>query len=66
MISILNRPFTTSEIINNIKSVKNNKAVGIDFIRNEYIKSFSDKLINIYEKLFNIILIQIRMIYNHK
>ena len=34
MNNILNRPFISSEIINTIKSLKNNKAVGIDSIRN--------------------------------
>ena len=56
MNNVLNRPFTSSEIMNTIKSLKNNKAVGIDSIRNEYIKSSSDKLVHIYEKLFNTIL----------
>ena len=50
MNNILNRPFTSSEIMNTIKSLKNNTAVGIDSIRNEYIKSSSDKLVHIYEK----------------
>ena len=52
MNNILNRPFTSSEIMNIIKSLRNNKAVGIDYMRNKYIKSSSDKLVNIYEKLF--------------
>ena len=39
---ILNRPSTTSQKINTMKSLKSNKA-GQDYKRNEYIKTPKDK-----------------------
>jgi len=54
--SILDTPIISDEIIQCIKNLKNNKAMGDDQILNEYIKSTSDYMINIYTKLFNVIL----------
>ena len=46
---------TKEEILKCIQKLRNEKACGEDEIINEYIKSTSNQLINIYEKLFNII-----------
>ena len=54
--SILNQPFTENEIRNFVKTLKNNKAAGIDGILNEFIKHTIDLLIPLYMKLFNKIL----------
>ena len=54
--SALNQPFTETEIRNFVKSLKNNKAAGIDGILNEFIKHTIDILITLYVKLFNKIL----------
>ena len=54
--SILNQPFTENEIRNFVKTLKNNKAAGIDGILNEFIKHTIDLLIPLYIKLFNKIL----------
>ena len=34
-----NLDFTVEEVLDNIKSLKNNKSEGVDFIKNEYIKN---------------------------
>ena len=54
--SDLNRPFTNDEVMYCIKNLKNNKAAGEDLIINEFLKSTADMLINVYVKLFNIVL----------
>ena len=54
--SVLNDPFEFSEILNNIKKLKNNKSAGLDLIKNEFIKKSSPHLIDFYCKLFNLIL----------
>ena len=41
--NILDKPITCDEILNCIKKLKNNKAMGDDLILNEYLKSISDK-----------------------
>lgn len=53
---ILNSPITRKEIRACIKKLKNNRAVGQDKIRNEYIKITIDVFMPIYLKLFNLIL----------
>lgn len=54
--SQLNNPITANEIEMAIKSLKLNKASGIDNIINEYLISMKHLLLPTYEKLFNIIL----------
>jgi hypothetical protein len=38
-----------------MKKFKNNKACGDDLVINEYIKSITEKFIELYEKLLNLI-----------
>ena len=52
----LNAAITEEEVICAIKALKNGKAVGIDEVRNEFIKHSSPLLISIYCKLFNKVL----------
>ena len=52
----VNQPITESEILKNVKLLKNNKASGIDNIVNEHIKSTVYLFLPIYCKLFNVIL----------
>lgn len=52
----LNGPITDAEILNVIKRAKLNKAVGLDSICNEYIKSTSDFMVPLYTKIVNVIL----------
>ena len=52
----LNVNFTTKEIADVIKTLKNNKACGIDMIRNEFIKNCSKDVIEVITNLFNLIL----------
>ena len=52
----MNQPITESEILKNVKLLKNNKASGIDNIVNEHIKLTVYLLLPIYCKLFNVIL----------
>ena len=54
--SNLNRYFTETEIRNFVNKLKNNKAVGIDRILNEFIKCSIELMIPLYVKLFNKIL----------
>ena len=51
----LNQTITASEILLNIKSLKNNKAAGFDLIVNEHIKSTAQIMLPVYTKLFNLI-----------
>ena len=51
----LNQTITAPEILSNIKSLKNNKAAGIDSIVNEHIKSTAEIMLPVYTKLFNLI-----------
>lgn len=54
---VLNRPFTASEIKKVILSLKNSKASSpYDNILNEYIKCSKDACLQLYCKLFNVIL----------
>ena len=52
----LNATITEEEVLCAIKSLKNGKAVGIDEVRNEFIKHSSPQLISIFCKLFNKVL----------
>ena len=52
----LNSAITEEEVLCAIKSLKNGKAVGIDEVRNEFIKHSSPQLISIFCKLFNKVL----------
>ena len=52
----LNSPITEEEISKCIKRLKNSKAPGSDLILNEYIKYTNPKMLNLYVKLFNLIL----------
>ncbi len=49
-------PISRDEILERINNLKNNKATGDDLILNEYIKSSASKMIDVYTKLFNIVL----------
>jgi hypothetical protein len=53
--SILNYSITDTEIENVVRNLPNNKAVGTDCIRNEYLKSTLHLLLPSYVKIFNII-----------
>ena len=52
----LNKYFEPEEILKRIRSLKNNKSAGIDFIRNEFLKKSSHVHIAFYCRLFNLIL----------
>jgi len=54
--SSLNAQITTEEIRICIAKIKNNKACGYDRIINEFLKCSVSKMLNLYEKLFNLIL----------
>ncbi|MEW8546419.1 MAG: endonuclease/exonuclease/phosphatase family protein, partial [Candidatus Thiodiazotropha sp.] len=49
----LNQAITASEILSNIKLLKNNKAAGFDSIVNEHIKATAQIMLPVYTKLFN-------------
>ena len=51
----LNRPFSEPDILQAIKSLKNNKSCGTDLILNEFLKCASGKMLNVFCKLFNIV-----------
>ena len=52
----LNCTFTVDELSNVIKTLTNNKACGVDFIRNEMLKNCNDDLLKILCRLFNVVL----------
>ena len=52
---MLNCSITDTEIENVVRNLPNNKAVGTDCIRNEYLKSTLHLLLPSYVKIFNII-----------
>ena len=52
----LNKPFTIREIKKSIRKLKNGKAVGLDLISNEMIKSSADDMLPSITKIFNLIL----------
>ena len=51
----INVPFTENEIRNTIKSLKNNKATGVDLILNEHLKILSHIISPILVDLFNLV-----------
>ena len=51
----INVPFTENEIRNAIKSLKNNKATGVDLILNEHLKILSHIISPILVDLFNLV-----------
>ena len=51
----LNRLFSEADILQAIKSLKNNKSCGIDLILNEFLKCASGKMLTVFCKLFNIV-----------
>ena len=51
-----NLDFTLEEILKNIKSLKNNKSEGLDFVKNEYIKNCPISVVELIVNLFNLIL----------
>ncbi len=53
----INREFTLNEIERSIKSLKNNKACGIDNVINEYLKNCPAQLLTVIVKLFNVVLL---------
>ena len=52
----LNTRFTYDEIKATIGKLKNNKAPGIDHLRNEFLRNSSQDLVNFFCRLFNYIL----------
>ena len=55
--SHINLPITKDEIFECVRKLKSEKASGEDEIINEYVKSTVNQFINVYEKLFNVIII---------
>jgi predicted peroxiredoxin len=51
----INNQITDEEIIKAVKTLKNNKSPGLDNILNEHIKISINKMLPIYNKLFNVI-----------
>ena len=51
-----NLDFTVEEVQKNIKSLKNNKSEGLDFVKNEYIKNCPISVVELIVNLFNLIL----------
>ena len=54
--SDLDFSITCDEVLLAVKSLKKNKAVGIDCVSNEMIVSSTDTMLKVYQKLFNAIL----------
>ena len=52
----LNLDFTIEEILTVIKTLKNNKACGLDFIRNEFFKQAPHQLLEFIKNFFNLLL----------
>ena len=51
-----NLDFTLEEVKSNIKSLNSNKSEGYDYIKTEYLKNCPPKMIELFVKLFNLIL----------
>ena len=51
-----NEPFTENEVRKLIDDLKNGKACGLDFIRNEFLKNISDRLLTALTRMFNVVL----------
>ena len=54
---LLNKLFTVDELLEIIALLKNNKACGIDYLRNEFLKNCSMDFVDIMCRMFNIILV---------
>ena len=54
---LLDNLISDNEVLYCIKKLKNNKASGLDNIANEFLKTSAVKMLGIYVKLFNLILI---------
>lgn len=52
----LNAPISVDEVIKIIKKLKNNKACGVDLVRNEFLKNCSAAVIGCITAFFNVIL----------
>ena len=52
----INIDFTLQEIVSNIQKLKNKKACGIDYIRNEFLKNLPPRLLPFTCNFFNLIL----------
>ena len=55
--SVLNGEISEREVIDAINNLKNNKSPGLDNILNEYLKNSTPGLIQVYCKIFNIVLV---------
>ena len=53
--TVINESITEKEVLEAIKSLKNQKACGNDMILNEFLKNGTDKLLPVYVKIFNIV-----------
>ena len=51
----LNREITSEEVLRVIKSLKNNKTWGNDLILNEFLKNSTEKMLDIFSKIFNMV-----------
>ena len=51
-----NLEFTVDEVTKNIKTLKNNKSEGADYVKNEFIKNCPPTVVELIVKLFNLIL----------
>ena len=52
----LNKPFEPDEVKKSIKKLKKNKACGNDQVLNKFLKWSCDSMINVFTKLFNLVL----------
>ena len=55
--SYLNDLITEKEVKDSIKKLKTNKAYGVDLVINEFLKVSTEKMLTIYTKLFNVVLL---------
>ena len=53
--TVINQSICEQEVVNAIKSLKNNKACSDDMILNEFLKHAACKLMSVFLKLFNIV-----------
>ena len=51
----LNQVISEKEVLEAVKSLKNNKACGGDHILNEFLKHSVDKLMPVFVKIFNMV-----------
>lgn len=52
----LNKPIDFSEVVNQIKKLSNNKAPGIDLIKNEFLMNSPVSVVNLITSLFNLVI----------